>query len=590
MSKKIYDVAICGAGLAGLTLARQLKLNIPNLSIVVLDRLPRPLPEGAFKVGESTLSVGTYYLTKVLHLKDYLDNCHLPKLGLRYFFGNAHDSFQNRPEFGPSKFYGKTAPYQLDRGRMENDLRQFNAETGVDLLENCLVKEIELSDNPETPHQIVFTQGDKQTRSIEAHWVIDAMGRRRFIQKKLGLGEPNNPKYSGAWFRVESRVDVSDFVPDTEQQWQDRVPDKNRYYSTNHLCGLGYWVWLIPLSCGYTSIGIVTDQDVHPLEEYHTYERAYQWLEKHEPVMAAYLKGKQPADFMKMPRYSYSSKQVFSMSRWACVGEAGLFTDPFHSSGSDLIAIANTLTTQMIKLDKEGKLTQEVVEESNSFLIAYRDRTAQRIQKYYTCFSNEVTTGMKHIWDVMVSFAFNSPLMCKSALLDLQKRAIIVNSYQQFSSLDSRIQQLFLDWSVQSVRHVTYEFMDVTTLPFFFEHRLRNFTPDETNQDLIDDQAANLDLFEELAQAIFLIAIADIMPEQLTRFSDMGWLNAWAISLDPNRWEVDGLFQPQSKRRDLRKVIEPLQGALKIPEAQQKLISQYLEVSQALINRPLVLN
>jgi flavin-dependent dehydrogenase len=36
MNNKIYDVAICGSGLAGLTLARQLKLNMPDISIVFL--------------------------------------------------------------------------------------------------------------------------------------------------------------------------------------------------------------------------------------------------------------------------------------------------------------------------------------------------------------------------------------------------------------------------------------------------------------------------------------------------------------------------------------------------------------------------
>ena len=44
-NQQVYDAAICGGGLAGLTLARQLKQNIPELSIVVLDRFSRPLPE-----------------------------------------------------------------------------------------------------------------------------------------------------------------------------------------------------------------------------------------------------------------------------------------------------------------------------------------------------------------------------------------------------------------------------------------------------------------------------------------------------------------------------------------------------------------
>ncbi|MBE9042031.1 hypothetical protein IQ235_14720 [Oscillatoriales cyanobacterium LEGE 11467] len=37
MNNKIYDVAICGAGMAGLTLARQLKQTMSDLAIVLLD-------------------------------------------------------------------------------------------------------------------------------------------------------------------------------------------------------------------------------------------------------------------------------------------------------------------------------------------------------------------------------------------------------------------------------------------------------------------------------------------------------------------------------------------------------------------------
>ncbi len=36
--------------------------------------------------------------------------------------------------------------------------------------------------------------------------------------------------------------------------------------STNHLCGPGYWAWLIPLGSGAHSVGIVCDAKMHPLE------------------------------------------------------------------------------------------------------------------------------------------------------------------------------------------------------------------------------------------------------------------------------------------------------------------------------------
>src|SRR5262245_54861519 len=98
------DVAICGGGLAGLTMARQLRLQIPGISVAVIERLMGPAPEAAFKVGESTTEAGAYYLAETLKLGDYLAKNHLYKLGFRFFLGDAAGPFHERPEFGLSDF------------------------------------------------------------------------------------------------------------------------------------------------------------------------------------------------------------------------------------------------------------------------------------------------------------------------------------------------------------------------------------------------------------------------------------------------------------------------------------------------------
>ena len=68
-NKTDFDVVICGGGLAGLTLARQLKLELPELSVAVIDRFKHPLPEAVFKVGESSVELGTFYFSKTLTYK-----------------------------------------------------------------------------------------------------------------------------------------------------------------------------------------------------------------------------------------------------------------------------------------------------------------------------------------------------------------------------------------------------------------------------------------------------------------------------------------------------------------------------------------
>ncbi|MFY7822552.1 MAG: FAD-dependent monooxygenase, partial [Planktothrix agardhii] len=562
--EEAYDLVICGGGLAGLTLARQLKLKKPNLSVVVLDRMTRPLPEAGFKVGESTVEVGAFYLANTIQLTDYFEQQHLTKLGLRYFFNNRETEFHKRPELGLSEFHLPNS-YQIDRGKLENDLRQFNVDAGIELLEDCLVQEIDLAEGLQQHHKIIYTQGsgeNKKTHSIQARWVVDAMGRRRFLQRKLGLDKPNNQQFGAAWFRVDGRFDLSDFVPSSEIKWHNRVPNKNRYYSTNHLCGEGYWVWLIPLSTGYTSIGIVARQDIHPLKNYHNYELAYQWLKENEPVLASHLEGKQPQDFRKMPKYTYSSKQVFSLNRWACVGEAGTFPDPFYSPGSDNIGFGNSLTTQLIELDLEGQLVQEKVEDANYFYLTNNDGLTFNIQNSYNCMGNGIVMATKMIWDSLAGWTFSGLMMFNSIFLDPEFRMKVQQINGEFFPLSYRMQQLFRDWANQSLHRVNFEFIDYLAIPFVNQLRTRNLQSNKTETEIIEAYRASLKLFEEFAQVIFQLALEDTKPELLSQIHSHPWLNAWAIGLDQSKWEADGLFSPKSEPRSLDLVKQQFSSAM----------------------------
>jgi hypothetical protein len=57
-----------------------------------------------------------------------------------------------------------------------------------------------------------------------------------------------------------------------------------------------------------------------------------------------------------------------------------------------------------------------------------------------------------------------------------------------------------------------------------------------------------LERLEEIAQAFFRIAVEDVLPKQLATLPR--WVNVWAVSLDPSKWEADGLFKPESEARD----------------------------------------
>lgn len=548
MSTQAYDVVICGGGLAGLALARQIKLGQPERSIAVIDRLSRPLPTATYKVGESTVEVGAHYLGEKLQLTDYFESEHFPKLGLRYFFGDATGPFHLRPEFGLSHF-PPVESYQIDRGVLETELRQRNEAAGITLFEGMAVKEICVAEN-DTLHEIWLLDKERdQTQMLSARWVVDAMGRRRYLQKQLNLTKGQHGHYSSAWFRLAGRVDVNALVPATEFSWHDRVPNGNRYYSTNHLMGTGYWVWLIPLASGHTSVGIVVDERVHPFAGLRTHAKAMEWLQCHEPVLAQYLAAHPPLDFKCLRHYSHSSKAVFSQQRWACVGEAGVFADPYYSPGSDLIGFANTLTTELIRHDFQGALTPETVTHYNQFLIGLNDALTRAIQGGYAGFGNGTVTAARLLWDITAAWSFNCPQMFNDSYLELDEYLQLSKITAGFYALTKRMQRLFAAWVAQSTERLTYDFLDYLSLDFLDQLRRRNLQTGKSFAELKADQEENMARIEELAQVLFLLAVEDLIPERLAEMPDPLWLNAWRIDLDPATWK-QGLFQPMTTPRD----------------------------------------
>lgn len=559
LQQTTYDVAICGAGFAGLTLALQLKRQFPLASVALIDSLTRPLPEATFKVGESTTEAGTFYLEEVLSLSDYLEKNHLNKLGFRFFFGGADSPFKDRPEFGISKF-PRVRSYNLDRGVFENDLRSLISDKEVVLLEGFSVDEIRLAKRNGVHRIVLKDKSDGRVSRLRARWVVDAMGRRRYLQKKLGLTRANGSHCCSVWFRLEGRVDISDLVAATEDDWHGRVPGRQRYYSTNHLMGDGYWVWLIPLSSGKTSVGIVTIESLHPFERYNTYPRAISWLGQNEPVLAGYIGGRKCLDFRCMRRYSYSSRKIFSEDRWACVGDAAFFTDPLYAPSTDLIALTNSAVTELILQEASGKMSAETVNDFNSGLIALNDVLTHNIQAGYPFFGNPAIMASKVIWDTAGGWAFLAPQVFNSIFTDPVKSSMIRNAKAPFFFLTKTMHELFVEWAAASPGRMTFDFIDFLKIPFLRELRDRNLQAGKPVDVLVEDHKLNLERMEELAQAIFLVAVEEVMPEELKRFRKPVWLNAWRLCLRPERWEENGLFRPFSNRRDFTKLHQKLRS------------------------------
>lgn len=561
-----YDVVICGGGFAGQTLARQLKLNHSDLSVLILEKAAFPVPEATHKVGESLTDASALYFAHDLQLKPYLEAHQFPKLGFRFFWQNGRSScFADRPELGLSDNFPFYA-YQLDRGRLENDLGKMNVEMGVELLDNVSVVDIELNDD--APHVVSYKQmGSKEVETVNGRWVIDGTGRRSLLQKKLGLRIKSDEPHSSAWFRVKGILDFSELVPESNTSWHERVGDNfARYLSTVHIMGDGWWMWIIPLASGHTSVGIVASEAQHPFTEYSTYERAMAWLAEKDPVVCQKIQEYEVVDFLKLRNYSYSSKQVYSAQRWACIGDAAVFADPFYSVAGVVVALGNSFITEMIGHDQRETLTPELVTYYNDFVIGFNKGLTLSIQGQYPLFGKNHVFALAFLWQLIAGWGVNGPQSHNKIHLSLPKiiemETYLADTYALMGAMDG----LFKAWGEKAQGRITFDFIDYRHFPILEEIYRRRDVDHDTLESLKANTVYAVEKVEEFAQAIFLLMVEDVLPEKLACFPQPIWLNVKAMSLNPDRWEEDGLFKPESEPRDLTEVLEQTRALFRFDE------------------------
>ena len=445
----LFDVVILGGGLAGLTLARQLLIKHSSLRVAVVEKRDFPVAETTHKVGESTVEIGAHYLSEELGLKKHLTDEQLPKFGLRFFFKDAFQSLAEGTEVGGSSFFAAPS-YQVDRGRLENFLAEANVEMGATILDGARVKEvlIDSSENGtrDTAHRVTFLK-NKQRQTIEARWIVDASGRAAFIKRKLKLEEDLGHDINAAWFRIDQQIHIDAWCDD--QDWQSltgKVP--RRWLSTNHLMGKGYWVWLIPLATGSTSIGIVADPRIHPLNTFNSVEKSFAWLEEHEPECADAILphlGK-VQDFLAIKKMSRGSRQVFSVDRWGLVGEAAAFLDPFYSPGSDFIAIGNTMVGKLIAEDLAGESIVHLAPTLQSVFLTLFQNNLLTYRDQYPLFGNPRIMAIKFVWDYAVYWGFPALLYFNDKLTDAQFIQSMSKGVEEIRDMNLKMQDFFREW------------------------------------------------------------------------------------------------------------------------------------------------
>ncbi len=365
MGEPSYDVVVLGGAFSGAAAALLLRRELPQLRVLVVERAPR-FDE---KVGEATTEMSGLFLTRRLACWEHLEREHLPKEALRYWFHNA--GVRGHAEASETGAFHRSAvpSFQLRRDTLDEHLLATAVAEGAECWRPAIARDVRLGD---FAHEVTVERDGGRER-VSCRWLLDATGRATWLGRRLGLIERNEAHPTAAiWARWTDVRHLDDLIA-REIPALARHAVASRRLATNHYMGRGYWVWVIPLGNGETSIGVVFDKRLVGLHESRDREEDYRAFLTAIPAVAELLKGAtlRREDLRVYAHLPYVTRQYMGPG-WALLGDAAAFLDPYYSPGLDHAAFTVEATTEIIKADAAGEdVRPRIAEHNGRFLRSY---------------------------------------------------------------------------------------------------------------------------------------------------------------------------------------------------------------------------
>lgn len=365
-----FDVAVIGGALSGAATAILLLRQNPGLRLVIIEKGERMTR----KVGEATVEVSAYFLGRVLGMTQYLNEEHLVKQGLRFFFANeAVETLAEASELG-GRYQVRLPSYQIDRAKLDEEVLRRAVAAGATLLRPATVSKVELRAGQ--CQELTVAHGG-ETKTLRARWVVDASGLAAMLARKNGWWRPNTEHPTAAcWARWRGVKDWDGYeLAQKFPEWAAAVHG-TRGTATNHIIGDGWWSWWIPLKGGDVSVGVVFDQRLveWPQDERKLGDRLRDFLMRH-PAGREMLADAQyeESDVHWRKNLAYYST-TFAGDGFVLVGDAAAFMDPFYSPGMDWISYTASSAAALISAHRKGEPAEELAARHNEML----ERSARR--------------------------------------------------------------------------------------------------------------------------------------------------------------------------------------------------------------------
>ncbi|PKA98674.1 flavin-dependent dehydrogenase [Flavobacteriaceae bacterium MAR_2009_75] len=327
MQNESVDVLIIGAGPSGAVSAAYLHKQGLKVKVVEKSKFPR------FVIGESLLPRCMDHFEEVGLLEALKEKNFEVKGGARFMRGDRICNF----DFSKKYTDGWDWTWQVPRADFDKTLTDTLIDWGVDIAFEQEVVGVDFkgSDSITTIKDI-----DGSLSAIEAKFIVDSSGHGRVLPRLLDLEKPSEiGKHSSIFTHVK---DVN------------RPEGREGTIITFDIVSLDTWLWVIPFSNGYTSLGYVG-----PTEYLESFEGDHtQKLQEMMKLSDYYYDRFEGLNYEFEPRIikniAKSVKQLYGEG-YVLTGNSAEFLDPVFSSGVTFATESSLCAAKLIAKQLRGE-------------------------------------------------------------------------------------------------------------------------------------------------------------------------------------------------------------------------------------------
>ncbi|MBK8674013.1 MAG: tryptophan 7-halogenase [Bacteroidetes bacterium] len=361
MKSESVDVLVIGAGPAGSVAAAIVKKYGLNVKMVEKLKFPR------FVIGESLLPRSMEAFEDAGFLPALKASGFQEKFGAKFVQGEKICDFNFSDQFTK----GWSWTWQVPREDFDLLLADEVQRMGIPLEFETTVTDIKF-DGTDSVTTVVDKNGKAQ--QINAKFIIDASGYGRVIPQLFNLDKPSN---------LPPRKTLFTHILDTKRQEYD---EPNRIIIIDHAPSV--WIWVIPFSNGFTSVGFVGDINFFEQFEGTPEERLRQAISTNKHISQRFKDATYRFEPRTIEGWSKTTDKFFG-DGFVLTGNVTEFLDPIFSSGVTLAVSSSQLAAHLVakqltgkEVDWQKEYTDKMifgVDTFRTYVMAWYDGTLQKI-------------------------------------------------------------------------------------------------------------------------------------------------------------------------------------------------------------------